>query len=98
MDPSEMSMVSDVSVQLRLEAIGGARPDTTSTVLARVLNTGAVVETYHLDLVGAPAAWAVIEPPSVSLLPGDEATATITFMLPQAEFVPSGLIPWGLRG
>jgi len=62
-----------------------------------VLNDSEVVETYHLDVVGDPASWAVVEPSSVSLLPGEQAMTTITFSVPEAGRVSGGLLPWGLR-
>lgn len=86
-----------MAVLVRLEAVGWARPETTATVTAWVRNLSEVVETYHVDVVGDPASWAVVEPPLLSLLPGAEERTTITFHVPVADRVPSGLVPWGLR-
>ena len=86
-----------MAVQLRLEAASAARPGATATAVAWIYNTGQVVQTYHLELVGRPESWATIDPSSVPLMPGDAGTATITFAVPPADQVPSGEIVWALR-
>lgn len=66
-----------MAVQLRLEAASAARPGAAATAVAWIYNTGQVVQTYHLELVGRPESWATIDPSSVPLMPGDAGTATI---------------------
>ncbi|MDQ3107441.1 MAG: hypothetical protein M3Q68_06500, partial [Actinomycetota bacterium] len=47
-------------------------PGSEATVEVRVRNTGQIVDVLHVEVVGDAAAWAVVEPPSVSLFPGND--------------------------
>ena len=47
-------------------------------------NNGTVVDQFTFEVLGAPAAWATVEPPSVSLFPGAEQTVEICFRPPRA--------------
>jgi hypothetical protein len=67
------------------------------TAGVRVRNTGRVVDQFALQVLGDPAAWAVVEPPTLSLFPGAEETATIRFRPPRAPTVPAGERPFGVR-
>ncbi|HMC08696.1 MAG TPA: hypothetical protein VKL22_05190 [Actinomycetota bacterium] len=63
----------------------------------RVRNTGKVVDQFLLGVVGDPAAWASVEPPSLSLLPGDEGVATVRFRPPRSSDVRAGSFPFGVK-
>lgn len=63
----------------------------------RVRNTGAIVDEYTLEVLGDAAGWTLIEPPSLSLFPGDEAVANVRFRPPRDATVLTGELPFGLR-
>ena len=63
----------------------------------RVRNTGTVVDEFTLEVLGDSAAWATVEPAVISLFPGAEGTARITFQPPRVSSTPAGLVPFGLR-
>lgn len=63
----------------------------------RVRNTGAVVDQVALDIVGEAAAWARVEPASLNLMPGQEATARLVFAPPRSAKVAAGPVPFALR-
>jgi hypothetical protein len=72
-------------------------PGGEAVVTIRVRNTGRVVDQFALQLLGDPAAWATVEPPTLSLFPGTEETATIRFQPPRAATVAAGERPFGVR-
>ena len=63
----------------------------------RVRNTGDIVEEYHIDVVGDPALWCVIEPSSVRLYPGTTETVRLTFSPPRNSDSAAGPHPFGVR-
>jgi hypothetical protein len=71
---------------------GGEAP-----VEIRVRNTGHVVDVLYVEVVGEAAAWAVVEPPSVSLFPGQDQAVTVTFRPPMSADGPAGSVPFGVR-
>jgi len=72
-------------------------PGGQAVVDLRVRNTGSVVDEFALEVLGDSAAWATVEPPTISLFPGAEGTARIVFRPPRAASTPAGQIPYGLR-
>lgn len=76
-----------------LEVAPGAEVEAT----IRVRNTGAVVDEFTLDAVGTAHPWAEFEPPSLSLFPGAEGTATVTFRPPRESTTPAGRTPFAIR-
>ena len=74
-----------------------ATPGSEATVEVRVRNTGHVVDVLHVEVVGDAAAWSVVEPPSVSLFPGNDATVVVRFRPPMAADGPAGAVPFGVR-
>ncbi len=66
------------------------------TIPVTIRNTGDVVEGYEIVVVGPPAAWATVQPPTVSLYPGASTTATISFHPPRAAAVPAGEMRYGV--
>lgn len=63
----------------------------------RIRNTGSVVDRYTVDVVGDARQWAVVEPATINLMPGDTATAVVWFRPPRSSAAPAGRIPFGLR-
>jgi hypothetical protein len=72
-------------------------PGGTATCTVTVKNTGAVVDQFTIDILGDPAAWTVAEPSDLSLFPGAEGTASVTFRPPRAADTPTGELPFGIR-
>jgi hypothetical protein len=72
-------------------------PGATTTATMLVRNTGQVVDQFTIDVVGACAEWAKVEPKVVNLLPGADVEVTITFAPAKSPLVPAGLVPFGLR-
>lgn len=72
-------------------------PGGQATCLVRVENTGMVVDSVLLDILGDAAEWATIEPAEVNLLPGASASARISFRPPRAATLAPGEVPFGLR-
>ncbi|MGH2375989.1 MAG: hypothetical protein ACRDIC_21280 [bacterium] len=60
-------------------------------------NTGDVVDQFAIEVIGATADWATVEPPLVNLLPGDEETIRVTFRPPRNSDVLAGVIPFAIR-
>ncbi len=73
------------------------QPGGEATTEVRVRNTGAIVDQLELDLVGEAASWAHVEPATINLLPGEEATARIVFQPPRSSRVPEGPAAYALR-
>jgi HAMP domain-containing protein len=61
-----------------------------AVVPLQIRNNGQVVEGYHISVLGAPAAWATVDPADVSLYPGTTTTATVTFRPPRSARTPAG--------
>lgn len=66
------------------------------TIPVTIRNTGDIVEGYEITVVGPPAAWATVEPATVSLYPGASTTATVSFHPPRAASVPAGELQYGV--
>lgn len=63
----------------------------------RVRNTGSVVDQFSLQILGDAEGWSTAQPPTLSLFPGAEETATVTFSPPRTSQVPAGQLPFGIR-
>ena len=72
-------------------------PGEEAAVEIRVRNAGSVVDVLHVEVVGEAAAWATVEPPSVSLFPGQDQTVTVRFRPPLSADGPAGSVPFGVR-
>jgi hypothetical protein len=62
-----------------------------------VRNAGTIVETYDLIALGPAAPWVEIDPPTLSLFPGEEATAVVTLRPPLSPSVVSGEYAVGVQ-
>jgi hypothetical protein len=80
-----------------LERSVAVEPGGEATVRVRVHNTGQVVDQFALQVLGAAAEWATIEPPALSLFPGTDEVATVRFRPPRSSAVPAGAVPFGVR-
>jgi hypothetical protein len=63
----------------------------------RVRNTGAVVDEFRFEILGDAGPWTVVTPPTLSLFPNAEGTATVTFRPPRDAGVPAGPLAVGIR-
>jgi hypothetical protein len=77
----------------RLTVTPGAEARTEITVR----NTGRVVDSFRLEPLGPLAAWTVVEPESVALMPDGEATVAVSFRPPRSSALPAGETPWAVR-
>jgi Tol biopolymer transport system component len=62
-----------------------------------VHNTGQIVDEFQFDLVGVPAVWATVTPPSLSLFPGTGGTVQVRFAPPRDASVPPTTETFGVR-
>src|SRR4051794_8410356 len=72
-------------------------PGGVATCVVTVRNTGSVVDELVFSVLGPAGEWADVQPPSISLFPGAEGTATVRFRPPRDASTRSGRIPFGLR-
>jgi len=76
-----------------LEVVPGSVVSCTVTVK----NTGTVVDQFTIDVLGDPGAFASAEPPALSLFPGAEGSAVVSFAPPRTSSTPAGALPFGIR-
>jgi hypothetical protein len=79
------------SAHLRLE------PGTSAKVPLQIRNSGQIVEGYHIEVVGTPAAWTTVDPPDVTLFPGGTTTVTLDFHPPRSSAVLAGEHEYAVR-
>jgi len=72
-------------------------PGDEGTVTIHVRNISDIVEAYRLDVLGATAEWATVEPDRLSLYPSAAGTATLVLKPPKSPRVPAGEGPVGVR-
>ncbi|MDX2678041.1 COG1470 family protein [Streptomyces sp. NY05-11A] len=74
-----------------------AEPGGRIEVPLQVRNSGSTVEEYRFEVVGPAAAWATVEPTSLSLYPDSTGTAVLVLSPPRSSEVPAGDVPFGVR-
>ncbi|MFE2038313.1 hypothetical protein ACFXBB_34825 [Streptomyces scopuliridis] len=74
-----------------------AEPGAQTDVPLQILNSGSTVEEYRFEVVGACAAWATVEPRTLSLYPGASGTVVLRLTPPRDPSVPAGETPFGIR-
>jgi hypothetical protein len=72
-------------------------PGSQASVTVRVRNGGSIVDRFELTVVGPLASYARPEPAALSLFPGQEGEARITFAPPRAPTPMAGTYPYGVR-
>lgn len=72
-------------------------PGAEATCALALRNDGDTVESYGLEVLGDAAAWTALEPPTVSVYPGDTARVTLRFGPARDGRVPAGEVPFGIR-
>jgi hypothetical protein len=78
-------------------AVVPVRPGGEAEAELSVRNTGGVVDRFSVEILGAAAAWAECDPPTLSLFPGQAETVRVRFRLPAGTSTPPGPLPFGVR-
>jgi hypothetical protein len=87
-----------VGVAVSLESpVIDAEPGTETAFSFRVENTGMVVDSILLDVLGNAREWASAEPAQLNLLPGTSERARIVFRPPRSSSPPAGEVPFAIR-
>ncbi len=74
-----------------------AEPGGEAQCEVRVRNSGWVVDQFTVEVLGAAGPWSQVEPPAISLLPGDEGVAKIRIRPPRDSATTAGPVPFGVR-
>jgi len=78
-------------------AVLPVKPGEEAEVELSVTNTGGVVDSFALEVLGDAAAWAVVEPPALSLFPGQRESAKVRFKPPLGPGLTPGSRPFAVR-
>lgn len=62
-----------------------------------VRNTSDIVQAYEIEVVGVPASFATVEPPTLNLYPGTSGTATVSLAPPRGSDLRAGDYPMGVK-
>ncbi len=65
-------------------------PGETASTTVTVHNGGSQVEEFAVTVVGPTAGWASVEPPTLSVYPGERSECTVRFAPPRAPSTPAG--------
>ena len=84
-------LVSVRDARIRVE------PGQIATTELAIRNPSGIVETYDVSVLGPAAAWVSVDPPSVSLFPGDEQDVTLTFQPPMTSRIVAGEYAVGVQ-
>src|SRR6476619_4028945 len=88
--------MSDPVVEI-VERVPPVDPGRSVTTQLRITNVGDQVEGYSVQLCAGPAAgWIAVEPPVVSLLPGEQKQLTVTVSPPRWPSATAGSHDFGL--
>lgn len=72
-------------------------PGDSATCSVRVRNTGAVVDSFTVTVLGEAAGWTTVAPPMLSLFPGAEGTVELHFAPPRKPSVTAGTLDFGVK-
>jgi cytoskeletal protein RodZ len=72
-------------------------PGQSTSCKLSLANTGSIVEQFTIMVLGETAEWTHSDPPVVSLFPGAQQTATLTFSPPRLHTTPAGEIPFAVK-
>ncbi|MFI0793986.1 hypothetical protein ACH4OY_15045 [Micromonospora rubida] len=87
-------MTTDANLDTDLVEVS---PGSEASCRLEVRNTGPIVESYVLEVLGDAAGWAHAEPPTVSVYPGSAETVAIRFQPPRSPQVVAGERPFAVR-
>jgi hypothetical protein len=96
--PPGGQMLTRVGVAVSLDsAVTEAAPGAETAFAFRVENTGMVVDSIVLDVLGDAKEWAQAEPGTLNLLPGTSEQARVVFAPPRSAALPAGEVPFAVR-
>ena len=75
---------------------GSIEPGAEAETVVLVRNTGAGADTFHVVVEGEASRWAVVDPPHVSLGPGEEAPVWVHFRPPRSPDTKPGSVPFAV--
>lgn len=75
---------------------GAIEPGAEAETVVLVRNTGEARETFHIVVQGQASAWAVVDPPSLTLDPETEAPVWVHFRPPRSPDTTPGLVPFDI--
>jgi hypothetical protein len=75
---------------------GSIEPGAEAETVVLVRNTGEAADTFHVVVEGEAARWAVVDPPQLSLGPGDEAPVWVHFRPPRSPDTLPGSVPFAV--
>jgi hypothetical protein len=78
-------------------AVLPVRPGDEAVAELSVTNTGTVVDSFTLEVLGDSAAWARCEPPVLSLFPGQSETVRVVFQPPAGPGMRPGPLGFAVR-
>ncbi|MUN61969.1 hypothetical protein GMA12_02210, partial [Kocuria sediminis] len=70
---------------------------TETTVILSLRNDSDIVEEYSIQVVGDPSDWARVDPPEVTVYPGQSTSAVVTLKPPRSSAVPAGEHPYAVH-
>jgi hypothetical protein len=73
------------------------QPGGSAVVTVTVRNTGAVVDHFHVDVLGDATPWATVTPTTLPLFPDAQGVVSIDFRPPRTSNVRAGSVPFGVR-
>ncbi len=62
-----------------------------------IRNAGPIVESYVIEVLGEPAGWASVDPPTVLVYPGSAESVAVRFHPPRSAQVVAGERPFAVR-
>lgn len=72
-------------------------PGEQARIVLEVRNNSTIVEAYSFEVLGAPAAWTVVEPAEISLYPNTSGQVSLVASPPRDATVPPGDMPLAVR-
>ena len=75
---------------------GSIEPGAEAETVVLVRNTGDGADTFHVVVEGDASRWAVVDPPRVSLGPGEEAPVWVHFRPPRSPDTVPGSVPFAV--
>lgn len=75
---------------------GSIEPGAQGETVVLVRNTGETAADFHVTVEGPAAAWASVEPPTLTLAAGDKAAAWVFFRPPRAPDTGPGDVPFSV--
>ena len=75
---------------------GSIEPGAEAETVVLVRNTGDAADTFHVVVEGEASRWAVVDPPEISLGPGEEAPVWVHFRPPRSPETKPGSVPFAV--